>query len=120
MLGRAVDQSLARQGDYLGRDRGQRCVGHARRIEHRWPWPAVAQWHRALTIRRDAHQGLQLVPVGILTSRDGLAYTRQAVTQADVACLTAGVAELSEAAIFPGDDELWRRRWKLGSGHSLK
>ena len=23
MLGRAVDQSLARQGDYLGRDRGQ-------------------------------------------------------------------------------------------------
>src|SRR2546430_17288123 len=71
-------------------------------------------------MRRAAHQGLQLAPVEILTSRDGLAYTRQAVTQADVACLTAGVAELSEAAIFPGDDELWRRRWKLGSGHSLK
>src|SRR5207302_4111880 len=66
-------------------------VGDARRVQQRSPWPAVARWRRAVSIRRWApEQRLQLVPACILTSRHGLADTRQPIPQADVACFAAG------------------------------
>jgi len=50
-------------------------------------------------------QGLQLVPVCILTGRNGLAYARQPIAEPDVAGLTAGVAELGKATVLLRDDD---------------
>ena len=64
--------------------------------------------------------GLQLLPVCILTRRNGLADTRHPVAQPDIACLTARVAELGEATVLLGDDEPRRCRRGLSRSHSLK
>ena len=65
-----------------------------------------------------AHQRLELVPVGILPSRNGLAHSWHPVTQANVACLSAGIAKLGEAAMLPGQDELGRTRGRVFGRHS--
>src|SRR3981081_3961725 len=80
-------------------------VDDAGRVHHRPPRATFATWDPAVAIGWRSRQRLQLTPVRIVPGRDSLADARNAIAQADVAAITAGVAELGEAKILFRHDE---------------
>ncbi len=91
-----------------------------RRVEHGLPRSAFARRYPAVTVRSGAEHCFEFVPVRVVTRGRSLSHARHAIAQADVARVPTGIAELGEAAILPGDDELGRQRRKLSGRHSLK
>ena len=50
-------------------------------------------------------QILEAIPGRMMASRQGFADARRSMTQADIAIVPAGIAELGEAPVFAGDEE---------------
>jgi hypothetical protein len=50
--------------------------------------------------------GLDPMPIGVVTGGKGLADPRRAVTYADVGITSTRIAELGQASMFSGDDNL--------------
>ena len=95
-----------------------RGVDYPRRVQDRPPRPAVRWGYPIMTMRRRSQYGFKFVPACVLTRGRRLSNARHAITQADIASLPSGVAELHKATVFPGNDELGRSGRLLGGSHS--
>jgi hypothetical protein len=71
-----------------------RCHAEGRRVEQRVEVIAIPDL--GVAVAPVVEDRLEFVPVGVLPGREGLADTRRAVAQADVAVVPAGIGKLSD------------------------